>query len=73
MSEIGARLVEGADAIELRHRGAAEAAQLREDEPHPVAALLARLQLAKRDFEDRRLRRHESLEVEGIVGFHVKP
>src|SRR5690349_5987161 len=37
--EVGPRLLERADRVALGHRAASESTFLREDEPHPVAAL----------------------------------
>src|SRR5271163_520626 len=73
MGEIGARLVERGEAVELGGRGMAEPAQLREDEPHPVAALAPRSQFAEGGFVDGRLRRHEAVEVEGVAGHCEMP
>ena len=55
-------LVATADRVELRGRTAAKARDLREYEPHPVAALLAGAQLGERGGVDVRLRLDEPLE-----------
>src|SRR5215471_15132210 len=64
--EMSARLSERADAVILDHRGPAEAAQLRKDEPHPVTPLPTRSKLAEHGIKNRLLRRHEALEVERL-------
>src|SRR6266481_3347753 len=49
----------------------AEAPELREHKPHPVGALLARLQLGQHGREDWRLGGNEALEVKRIGGGHL--
>jgi hypothetical protein len=49
------------------HRGTAETAQLRKDEPDPVGPLPTGPQLVYHGIENRLLRRHEALEIE-LVG-----
>src|SRR5215213_759326 len=66
MGEVGTRFLKRADAVELSRRGAAQAAQLREDEPHAVAALPARFQLFQRCREYRPLCGYKPFQVEGI-------
>ena len=66
MSEIGARLIERDDAKVLSGRTSAEAAELREDEPHPVALLRSGAKLTKRGFVHAVLGGNETLEVERI-------
>lgn len=61
MGEIGPRLAQRADAEELRGLAAAQACELREDEPHPVRALGAAPDFAEGDRIDRRLRLDEPL------------
>ena len=61
------------DPIGLGHRGVPQSAKLREDEPHPVAAFLACLQLGHGGGEDGRLRFYEALEIAGIAIRHVRP
>src|SRR3954467_9993294 len=73
MGQIGAPLMERADAVELSHRGMPEAAQLRKDEPHPMALLPASLQFIQGSSEDGRLRGHEAVQVEGIRIRHLRP
>jgi hypothetical protein len=72
MGEIGARLVERGDAVELGRRGSAETAQLRKDEPHPVRPLPARAQFGEDSVENRGLRGHEALQVEEIGCRHLE-
>ena len=48
MGEVGPCLVQAGDRIVLRRRTAAQAGDLGEDEPHPVAAFAAVAQLAHR-------------------------
>ena len=50
------------EAVELRRPAAAERAQLREHEPHPVAGLAAGAELAPDRRPDRFLRRDEAIE-----------
>src|SRR5882724_4453569 len=71
MAEIGARLIDGADTVKPGDRGSAETGQLRKDEPHPMASLAARAQFGKDGFENRRLCRHEALQIE-IGRCHLK-
>ena len=63
MGEIRHGLGTRADAVALGHCAPAEAAQLREDEPHPVAALSTARQLRANLRPHRRLRGDESLEA----------
>ncbi len=65
--EIGARLGEPGDAVTPRGAAAAEAAELRKDEPHPVALLAPRREFAAHVAHHRGLRGDEAREVEGIV------
>jgi hypothetical protein len=46
--------------------------QLRKDKPHPVTPLPNRAQFGKHGLEDRRLRGHEALQVEGIARRHLE-
>jgi hypothetical protein len=73
VSQIGARLGKRADAVIFGDRGTAETAQLRKDEPHPVAPLPARAQLAERAIENRHVRRHEALEIEPVSHLNNPP
>jgi hypothetical protein len=41
VGQIGARFIDGADAVKLSRRGLSETDQLRKDEPHPVVSLPA--------------------------------
>jgi len=52
VGEVRLRLVAPGDAVSLGHRAVAKALELREDEPHPVRALLAGAQLVKGAFVD---------------------
>src|SRR5437870_2418098 len=70
MREIGACFVKRGDAIEHRHRRAAQSAQLREDKPHPMGTLSASLQLGQDRGEDRLLGGYEAREIERIVSGH---
>jgi hypothetical protein len=62
--EVGPRLRQPADPEPLGGRARAQSRHLGEDEPHPVAALVARLQLGDDRPVRRGLRLHEALEVE---------
>src|SRR4051812_30611971 len=73
MGQIGARLSKRTEAVELCRGRASEAAQLREDEPHPVALLPASLQFIQGSSEDGRLRGHEAVQVDGISVRHLRP
>lgn len=64
--EVGACLIEGPDRIALRHRAGPQTCKLRKDEPHPVAALVARLELLQGLLIDAVLRIDEPHEVKGI-------
>lgn len=68
MLELGAGLVDGGDPIELHSGRMAEPAQLGEDEPHPVALLVACIQLRQGNVEDWFLCRDEALQILGTVG-----
>ena len=61
-----ARLPQRNDAVKSGHRGMAETLELREHEPHPVAALAARLQLRQDGGKHRFLGGNEAFEVEWI-------
>src|SRR5690606_5295329 len=63
MVEIGARLDQVGDGVEPRGGASSEPRDLREDEPHPVAALGAGPQLAERLVVDAALRLDETGEV----------
>jgi hypothetical protein len=67
MGEIGPRLVHRADRISLRRRAVPEAGSLREYEPHPVAPLVAGLQLGECGGVDGLLRDDEALQVKAIA------
>src|SRR5437870_692761 len=67
MPPVLARLLEVADAVEVRSAAAAQLLQLREDVPHPVRRLVAGTQLGADPFEHGILRLDESLQVEGVV------
>jgi hypothetical protein len=54
-----------ADTVEVGCRTAPEAAQLREDEPHPVARLPSSTQLVEDVRIDLILRRDEAVEISG--------
>src|SRR3954469_4524074 len=73
VSQIGACFIKRAHPVELSHRRVSEAAQLRKDEPHPVALLPASLQFIQGSSEDGRLRGHEAVQVEGISVRHLRP
>ena len=45
VGEVSPRLFERADRVALGHRAAAQAGELRKDEPHPVTAFAAGAQL----------------------------
>ncbi len=68
MLQVGPRLIEVADRIALRHRAEPESGDLREDEPHPVAALVACFQLLQGLRVSGALSVHEPCEIEGIEG-----
>ena len=67
MRQVGTRLVEAGDAIVLGHVTAAQAAQLREHIPHPVAALGADTQLVEGLLIIALLRLDEARQIERIV------
>ena len=62
MGEIGPRRLEIGEPELPRHVAAAESAQLREDEPHPVAALVPLRQFAQHGIEHRGLGVDETLQ-----------
>src|SRR5262245_19205780 len=70
--EKGARLFDRSDCIMLRHRAPAEASELREDEPHPVARLAAQAKLVAHSADHRLLRNEEAVEVIGISRSHAR-
>ena len=63
MLEKGTRLLERDNTVEFRSLTAAELGELREDEPHPVAALAAGFQLCKSGVENSFLGFDETLEI----------
>ncbi len=67
MLQIGDRFSARADGVTLRHRAVAEAGDLREDEPHPVAALGAGTELRKYPWKRRGLSVDKSLQIVWIV------
>src|SRR6185369_997665 len=67
MLEKGTRLLERDDTVEFRSLTAAELGELREDEPHPVAALAAGFQLRKSGVENSFLGFDETLEIVRIA------
>ena len=67
MGQVGAGFLERRDPVEAGHLAAAQAQQLREDEPHPVARLVTGPQFGDRPVDDVGLGRHEPLEVVGHV------
>ncbi|GAA4031752.1 hypothetical protein GCM10022281_09180 [Sphingomonas rosea] len=66
MREIGAGFVEVFEAIAIGHDAEAEPAQLGQDEPHPVRALLAGPKLGQRQLIDPALRRDEAGETQSM-------
>ena len=67
MSGVGLRFRYPAQAVEFGGGAAAQIAMLWEDEPHPVALLVAGAELRQRLFEDTaRLRIGETLQAERI-------
>ena len=72
MRQVGARLSERFDGIALRHGARPKAAQLREDEPHPVALLVPGGELGAYLAEHRILCCDEAAEV-GVIGGHGAP
>src|SRR3712207_3965766 len=64
--QVGLSLVERADSVALRRGAAPQGPQLREHEPHPVAALAALPQLAANLGHDRVLGPDEAAEVERV-------
>ena len=70
--QIGGGLGARGDGVALRAVARAEAGDLREDEPHPVAALLAGGELGAHLLVDQILRVDEALQIEriGVVGRH---
>src|SRR3954454_21478149 len=73
VSQIGACFIKRAHPVELSHWRVSEAAQLRKDEPHPMALLPAGLQFIQGSSEDGGLRDHEAVQVEGISVRHLRP
>src|SRR5947209_2593226 len=67
MPEIGARLIERADPVELGRGGSTQVPQLGEDETHPVGLLPRRFQLVKNRVEHRLLSGYEPFQMEGIL------
>jgi hypothetical protein len=67
MLQVGPRLIQAADRVALRHRAAPKAGELREDEPHPMAALVARPQLLQGLIVAALLRLDEAREIKGLV------
>ena len=63
MREVRDRLLARSDGIGLGHRAGTEAADLREDEPHPVAGFLAAAQLRTYLRIHWRLRLNKTLEI----------
>ena len=71
--EISASLIERGDAVILSGGTVAEAGELRENKPHPVALLAPGMELGERRFEDAGLDIDEALEIvvighAGIMG-----
>src|SRR5450432_3362483 len=69
MIEISARLVARGDGEMSCGFAVAEAANLREDEPHPMRLLATRAKLGDRVFKRRGLRGDKALEMERIIHF----
>src|SRR6185437_5827049 len=67
MREIRTRLILRRDGKAPGSGAVAQARDLREDEPHPMAALLARRKLAANLREDRLLRRDEALQIVDVI------
>ena len=63
------RFGERSDAVIFSDRRVTKAAQLRKDEPHPVAPLPACPQLAQHGVDNRLLHRYKALEIEPIECF----
>ncbi len=70
MLEVGPRLFQRGDCEPARHRAAAEAFDLREDKPHPVAGLVSLAQFGQDPAVDRILGLDEAAEVEGVAFTH---
>ena len=66
MAKIGNGFFARGDREAMGHRAMSESGKLREDEPHPVALLLAAAQFGNDPRVDRRLCIEEALEIEGI-------
>src|SRR3954454_631828 len=71
MLDIGMRLIDSRDGIQKRGGAAAEASELRENEPHPVALLRSGAELSQGDFEDAMLGIDEALKVVRIGSGHA--
>ena len=71
MLEVGARFIDPRDGIKSCGGAAAEASELRENEPHPVALLRSGAELSQDDFEDAMLRVDEALKVVRIGRGHA--
>lgn len=68
MREVGAGLGAGVEGETLGHGTGAQAGDLREDEPHPMAAFLTGAQFTQRDRIRSLLGEDEALEVKRIGG-----
>src|SRR5919199_5837088 len=66
MVQVGSCFLQRGNAKLLRHVARAQALELGEDKPHPVAPLAALPQLGANALIDGILGDHEALEVEGI-------
>ena len=66
MREIGGGFINRLDREALRGAAVPEAGDLREDEPHPMALLVAGAELAANIGVNRFLRIDEALEIKGV-------
>src|SRR6476469_2296892 len=70
MPQKSARFFDRGDAVEFRGRAAAERGQLRKDEPHPVAPLLAGAKFSEGNLDYALLGVDEALTIEGLESAH---
>jgi hypothetical protein len=73
VGQVGARLLQRVDAEKLCRRTASEDAQLRKDEPDPVAAFGAGAQLGQHPVVDAVLSVDETLEIGRVVHLSTVP
>ena len=72
MLKISCGLGPTGDCESSRHVARSQPSDLRKDEPHPMAAFAAGVQLGQHPVEDRRLRIHKALEIV-VISAHDAP